>query len=115
MSSTTETTTRPPKGAERVSCPLCGSETGSQCVTSSGRQVAPHRARFDSYARRMRHGTFTVRILTTNDRLGVTAGEQYEAERYWLDPEKVTLLRRIPDGNSPECNQYWRDVEWESW
>lgn len=48
-----------------------------------------------------------VKILETDERLGVIAGEIYEAERYRYDPqEKVTLLSREPDGYDPECNQY---------
>ena len=48
-----------------------------------------------------------VEILETQERLGIRAGEIYEATPYWLDPqEKVTLLSRVPDGFDPECNQY---------
>lgn len=53
-----------------------------------------------------------VRILETNERLGIKKGEIYKAVRYWLDPtEKVTLLKRIPDGYNPECNQYIEEIE----
>lgn len=53
-----------------------------------------------------------VKILKDDERLGVKAGEVYEAEPYWLDPsEKVSLLSRIPDGYEPECNQYREAVE----
>ncbi len=52
-----------------------------------------------------------VKILETDDRLGVKAGEIYEAKRYWLDPqEKVTLLGREGDGYDPGCNQYIHEV-----
>lgn len=51
-----------------------------------------------------------VKILKTDDRLGVKEGEIYEARRYWLDPEKITLDARIPDGYDPCCNQYSKDV-----
>lgn len=47
-----------------------------------------------------------VKILQTDERLRVTEGEIYEAERYWLDPDKVTLIGRVPDGFDPMCNQY---------
>lgn len=48
-----------------------------------------------------------VLILKTDNRLGIKENEIYEAEPYWLDPtEKVTLLKRIPDGYNPMCNQY---------
>jgi hypothetical protein len=60
-----------------------------------------------------------VKILETNVRLGVIAGEVYQAERYKYDPqEKVTLLSREPDGHDPECNQYldgvafWVQGQW---
>ena len=51
-----------------------------------------------------------VKILKTDARLGVKAGEIYEAHGYSLDPSKVTLDARVPDGYDPCCNQYWHDV-----
>ena len=51
-----------------------------------------------------------VKILKTDKRLGVKQGEIYEAQRYALDPGKVTLLRREPDGYDPSCNQYLSEV-----
>lgn len=60
-----------------------------------------------------------VKVLKTDDRLGVTAGEVYQAKRYKYDPqEKVSLLSREPDGYDPECNQYidnvafWMQGQW---
>lgn len=60
-----------------------------------------------------------IKILKTNERLGVKEGEIYKAQRYTYDPtEKVTLLSREPDGYDPECNQYvcevafWIGGEW---
>lgn len=47
-----------------------------------------------------------VKILKTDERLGIVAGEVYNAERYRIDPEKITLLSRVPDGYDPCCNQY---------
>ena len=48
-----------------------------------------------------------IMILTTDKRLGVKAGEIYEAKRYQYDPhEKYSLIARIPDGYDPSCNQY---------
>jgi len=53
-----------------------------------------------------------VKILRTDDRLGVKAGEIYSAKRYWLDPQtKVELIAREPDGHDPCCNQYFSEVE----
>ena len=53
-----------------------------------------------------------VRIQKTDERLGVKAGEIYQAERYRYDPhEKVTLVARQPDGYNPECNQYVHEVD----
>ena len=55
-----------------------------------------------------------VKNLEDNERLGIKAGERDEAKPYWLDPyDKVTLIRRIPDGYEPECNQYRSMVEIE--
>lgn len=54
-----------------------------------------------------------VKILETDERLGIKAGEIYEAKRYQLDPhEKLSLLAREPDGYCPECNQYLHQVAW---
>lgn len=56
--------------------------------------------------------TMIVRIKEDDPRFGLTAGELYRAERYWLDPHiKYTLLSRIPDGWDPECNAYTHQVE----
>ena len=52
-----------------------------------------------------------VKILETDDRLGIKKGEVYEAERYKYDPqEKVSLLSRVADGHNPMCNQYLSSV-----
>lgn len=52
-----------------------------------------------------------VKILETDERLGIKKGEIYKAERYRYDPhEKVSLLSREPDGHSPMCNQYLHQV-----
>lgn len=52
-----------------------------------------------------------VKILKTDDRLGIKAGETYYAKRYQYDPiEKITLTKRVSDGHDPECNQYMREV-----
>ena len=53
-----------------------------------------------------------VKVLKTDNGLGIKAGEIYESEPYRLDPsEKVTLLSRIPDGYDPMCNQYREEIE----
>lgn len=53
-----------------------------------------------------------VQVFKTNERLGLTEGEIYEAERYWLDPNrKVVLQSRIPDGYNPECTAYFDDIK----
>ena len=52
-----------------------------------------------------------IKILETNKRLGVVAGEVYQAKRYHMDPtEKYELLGREPDGHDPECSQYINEV-----
>lgn len=52
-----------------------------------------------------------VKIINTDDRLGVKAGEIYEAKRYRFDPhEKVELMARVPDGYDPLCTQYLESV-----
>lgn len=53
-----------------------------------------------------------VKILKTDKRLGVKAGELYSAEPYWLEPTcKVTLLKNLKTGKEGTCNQYWSEVE----
>ena len=51
-----------------------------------------------------------VKILKTDDRLGIKEGEIYKAKRYHLDPEKVSLIARETDGYDPCCNQYFNEV-----
>ena len=60
-----------------------------------------------------------VKILETDDRLGVKKGEIYKAKRYEFDPqEKISLLSREPDGHDPRCNlylhnaAYWMQGRW---
>lgn len=115
MSAPVERPVEPARGAERVGCPHCSSSEGIACTTSSGRPCGTHKLRFVAMNRAMRHREFVVEIKDSDERLGLLAGEQYVATAYWLDPGKVTLLRRVPDGHSPECNQYWEDVTWLRW
>ena len=57
-----------------------------------------------------------VEILKSDDRLGVKKGQIYKAKIYLLDPDKVTLLRRLtkkdrkPVGKEPMVNQYLSEV-----
>ena len=60
-----------------------------------------------------------VKILETDNRLGIVKNEIYKAERYHLDPMgKISLLSREPDGYDPMCNQYiheiayWMEGQW---
>jgi len=52
-----------------------------------------------------------VKIRENNIHFGLKKGEIYEAKPYRLDSEKLTLLKRIPDGYDPECNCYRHEVE----
>lgn len=53
-----------------------------------------------------------VRILKTDDRLGIKEGELYDAQPHWLDPQEKMTLYRV---NDPVCNLYYseRGVFWE--
>ena len=111
-----ETRTQAPSGALRITCPMCAVAEGERCMTAAGNHArSVHADRWDSYKNRMRSGSFAVRIIADDGRLGVLAGERYEAHLYPLDPGKFTLVRRIPDGYDPKCNQYAADVVWERW
>lgn len=55
--------------------------------------------------------TRLIENLVNDRRLGLKAGEVYEAALYTLDPGKVTLLARIPDGYDPQCNQYVKNIK----
>lgn len=111
----TATATTAAHGPERIACRQCGAGEGISCTTISRKPCDTHRKRWKAYREALRSREFIVTTLTTDDRLGVTAGEEYVAEVYWLDPGKVTLLRRTGDGYDPECNQYWGDLQWERW
>lgn len=55
-----------------------------------------------------------IKILKTDERLRVIAGEVYEAKRYKYDPQcKYELIGRADDGYDPECNQYIEEVATE--
>lgn len=51
-----------------------------------------------------------VMVLKTDERLGIKAGEVYEAQRYRYDFGKWTLLSRVLDGYDPSCNQYGNEI-----
>ncbi|MEU2418847.1 hypothetical protein ABZ546_13805 [Brachybacterium paraconglomeratum] len=105
-------------GIYDVRCPYCAAIADQVCATASGKPCHrhdPHQARWDLLRRETLRTPFVVRIKRTDERLGVRAGEEYAAIRYWLDPGKVTLLRRIPDGYDPSCNQYITDAKFVRW
>ena len=54
-----------------------------------------------------------IRMLISDDRLGLKAGEIYEVTPYCFD-DKLTLVRRVPDGYDPECNIYC-ESECDAW
>lgn len=99
-----------------VACPFCGAAVGAGCRTSGGVDRAAHRQRQDAFRSALRNRKFIVEVLHDDERLGLTAGEHYVAQLYWLDPGcKVTLLARVGDGWDPLCNQYVQDVLWLRW
>lgn len=106
-------------GIYDVGCPYCPAVFDEHCVTASGKprpRRDPHRARWHRLRISRLNREFVVRISKTDERLGVREGEEYAAIAYWLDPgAKVTLLRRIPDGYDPSCNQYSTDAEFVRW
>ena len=51
-----------------------------------------------------------VKILKTDKRLNIVAGEIYKASSYDAG-HKVALLERVPDGYDPGCGQYRTEVE----
>ncbi len=99
-----------------VPCTFCDAPPGDRCTTrTAGKERSPHRRRWDALASRTRFVPTVVAITYDQPRLGLLAGEQYLAVPYLLDPEKVTLLGRLPDGPDPQCNQYTREVTWLRW
>ena len=106
-------------GIYDVRCPFCIAKVDEYCTTASGKprhSHSPHQARWDRLRRDRLDREFVVRIAKTDERLGVREGEEYAAIVYWLDPgAKVSLLRRIPDGYDPSCNQYSTDAEFVRW
>ena len=52
-----------------------------------------------------------VQLLEDDSRFKIKKGEIFKAQVYQLDPEKITLLKRLPDGFDPECNQYRESVK----
>ena len=52
-----------------------------------------------------------VQLLEDDPKFKLKRGERFEAQVYWLDPGKITLLKRLSDGFNPECNQYRGSVK----
>ena len=52
-----------------------------------------------------------VKILKSCRHTGIKEGETYEAQPYLLDPGKVILTSRVPDGLDPFCTEYRTNVE----
>lgn len=57
----------------------------------------------------------TVELLITEERFGIKAGQLFSAEKYPLDPNKVTLKHRLnkkrkPVGKPVMCNEYLSNV-----
>ena len=52
-----------------------------------------------------------VRLKEDDSRFKLKKGDLLEVIRYWLDPGKYTVLRRISDNYDPECNVYSSQVE----
>lgn len=98
-----------------IGCPFCAAEPGDRCHTKSGKERGPHRQRWVELASRQRHHPAVAVVCADQPQLGLRAGEQYLALPYWLDPGKVTLLARLPDGHDPQCNQYTNEVRWLRW
>ncbi|MEN5308773.1 hypothetical protein ABE425_14750 [Chryseobacterium cucumeris] len=56
-----------------------------------------------------------VKLLITEKRLGIKEGQIFSAEKYSLDPGKVTLKQRLdksgkPVGKPVMCNEYLCNV-----
>lgn len=51
------------------------------------------------------------RLKADDERMGLKAGDILVCVPYWLDPAKLTVLRRESDGWDPECNVYRHQVE----
>lgn len=107
--------TPPISRGRSVACPFCHAAIGDTCRTAAGAPRDGHRQRWDQVDYRARHHVRVVVIKKDDPRFEVRRGEQYLAIRYALDNEKVTLLRRIPDGYDPQCNQYYSSVQWLRW
>ncbi|BAP30112.1 uncharacterized protein CHSO_1075 [Chryseobacterium sp. StRB126] len=57
----------------------------------------------------------TVELLITEERFGIKEGQIFSAEKYSLDPGKVTLKQRLnkdgkPIGKPVMCNEYLHNV-----
>ncbi len=99
-------------------CATCGAELNSNrpCLSPSGAKRGSHQARIQTLKRMTSTHEGVVRILADDPGHGLTAGEEYAATPYWLDPgTKVTLLRRLSDGWDPSCNAYNSDIEFVRW
>jgi len=58
-----------------------------------------------------KQGILIVRLKEDDPHFKLKKGDVFEAQIYWLDPEKITLFRRLSDDFDPQCNQYRHAVE----
>ena len=100
----------------KTPCDHCGAVEDQECITPRGKKRSTHAARRDRARRMTATHEGVVRIVHDDPRLGLTAGEDFAAIPYRLDPgSKVTLLRRLSDGWNPQCNAYNRDIQFIRW
>lgn len=51
------------------------------------------------------------RLRTDQPAFRLKAGDRLVCIPYWLNPDKVTVLNREPDGYDPSCTLNLRDLE----
>lgn len=55
-----------------------------------------------------------VRMREDDKRFKLKKNDLLEVTRYWLDPQKLTVIQRVSDGYDPQCNVYTSQVRFPS-
>lgn len=57
------------------------------------------------------NGPALFRLREPDPAFGLCGGDLLECVPYLLDPDKLTVIRRVPDGYDPGCTVYRHQVD----
>lgn len=54
-----------------------------------------------------------IKMLKSDERLGFKDGEVYETSVYWLNPDKLTAEKKVPDDGTEPCFNVYKECRGE--